>query len=117
VVKAAWRRPLTSQRSAGSVDRSTSAWSSVPGWSKAGMPTPDVAWIGGVAFGLDRQIADDVDALAGCGVLKGDAGWAHDADLADSWTVQLCDCSADTDSQSGGNVRLARGEGRLHSVA
>ena len=41
---------------------------------EAGMPTPDVAWIGGVAFGLDRQIADDVDALAGCGVLKGDAG-------------------------------------------
>ncbi|MGB6452962.1 MAG: hypothetical protein WBH47_00595 [Streptosporangiaceae bacterium] len=61
---------------------------------EAGDTTLDVAWIGGVAFGLHRQIADHADALAGRDVLKGDAGSTHGVHLADSWTVLPCDRSA-----------------------
>src|SRR5260370_20465250 len=55
---------------------------------------PDVTWPGGVAFGLDRQIADDVDALAGGGVLKSYPGRPDDVDLTDRCAIQLCDRSA-----------------------
>src|SRR5258708_32976937 len=60
----------------------------------AGDAAPDVAWLGGVAFGLDRQVADDADACAGGGVLKGDPGWPHGVDLADGWAVLPCNRAA-----------------------
>jgi len=53
------------------------------GMVKARDAAPDIAWLGGVALGLDSQVADDVNALTGCGVLEGDAGWPDGADLAD----------------------------------
>ena len=60
----------------------------------AGDAAPDVAWLGGVAFGLGREVADDADAFAGCGVLEGDPGWAHGVDFADGWAVLPCGRSA-----------------------
>src|SRR6516165_5239725 len=50
----------------------------------------DIAGLGGVTFGLHGQVADDVDALAGRGVLKGDPGGPDGVDLADGWAVQAC---------------------------
>src|SRR5580692_9550874 len=54
---------------------------------EAGDAAPDVAWLRGVSFGLDHQVADDADAFAGPGVLEGDPGRAHGVDLADGWPV------------------------------
>ena len=73
------------------------------GMIEAGYATPDVAWIGGVTFGLDRQIADDADALARNGVLKDDARPADDMDLADCWTVLPRDCPASPAEENVGN--------------
>src|SRR5262245_19557910 len=44
------------------------------GMVKARNAAPDITWLGGLAFGLDPQVADDIDALARRGVLQGDAG-------------------------------------------
>jgi hypothetical protein len=79
---------------------------------EAGDATLDVASIGGGAFGLRRQIADDADALADRGVLKGDAGSADDVDLADSGTVLPCDCSALPAEEDVGNRGAVRGRRR-----
>jgi hypothetical protein len=56
--------------------------------------TPDIAQLGGVAFCLDRQVADNVDALAGGGVLEGNASWPDNVDLADGRAVQLSNRAA-----------------------
>src|SRR5215469_2933406 len=54
----------------------------------------DVTRRGGVALGLHRQVADDVDPLAGRGVLEGDPGWPDGVNLADRRAVQPGDRSA-----------------------
>ena len=55
---------------------------------------PDVARLGGVAFCFDRQVADNVDALAGGNVLEGYASCPDEIDLDDSRTVQPGDGAA-----------------------
>jgi len=66
----------------------------VPGWSKPGMPHRTSPGSEGVAFCFDRQVADNVDALAGGNVLEGYASCPDEIDLADSRTVQPGDRSA-----------------------
>src|SRR5712675_945180 len=79
----------------------------------AGDAAPDVAWLGGVAFGLDRQVADDADALAGRGVLKGDPGWPHGVDLADGWAVLPCNRAAGPAEEDVGDRGPLAGGGAL----
>jgi hypothetical protein len=55
---------------------------------------PDVARLGGVAFCFDREVADNVDALAGGGMLEGYVSCPDDVDLADSRAVQPGDGAA-----------------------
>jgi hypothetical protein len=73
---------------------------------EAGDATLNVAWIGGVAFGLDRQIADDADALTRSGVVKDDARPTDDLDLADCRTVLPCHRPASPSEQDVGNRGL-----------
>src|SRR6185369_15813628 len=58
------------------------------------MPHRTSPRLGGVAFCFDRQVADNVDALAGGSVLEGYASCPDEVDLADSRAVQPGDRSA-----------------------
>src|SRR5262249_57764735 len=82
---------------------------------KARNAAPDIAWLGGLAFGLDPQVADDIDALARRGVLQGDAGRPDGADLADGRAVKPCDRPAGPAEEDIGqpDPPLAPG-GRVH---
>ena len=53
------------------------------GMVEAGNPTLNVAWIRGLALGLDSEVADDVDAFASCHVLDGDPSPADGENIAD----------------------------------
>lgn len=54
---------------------------------EAGDAALDVAKLGGVALGLDPQVADDVDTLAGGDVLQGYPGRPDGTDIADCRAV------------------------------
>ena len=54
---------------------------------EAGDAAPDVAGLGGVAAGLDPEVTEDVDPLAGGGVLQGYPGRPDGADIADCRAV------------------------------
>src|SRR4029079_17916665 len=66
--------------------------------------------------GLDGDVADDVDALAGRHVLDCDARRAHRVHLTDSWSVKIRDRPARLAEEDGGERLVLRRAAALVQV-